>query len=100
MQRIEPMKARVKAIYAFGTRGDQVNVRFEAKAEPCGGYALHRKVRKTSVNQTNKAENKVIVSSLDEAAELVRTGDFLISLKQGKGPRSLRDHKKLMIIEE
>lgn len=94
------MTSRVKAIYAFGTRGDQVNVRFEAIAESCGGYALHRKVPTTFANQTNKAENKVIVSSLYEAAELVRTGDFLISLRHGKGPRSLRDHKKLRIIEE
>jgi len=93
------MNKHIRAIYAFGKQKEREHVRFDAIEEPGGGYALHRKVRSATGNSTNKAENKVLVASLDEAAALVRSGEFLISLKPAKGPRSLRDHKRLVFEE-
>ena len=46
---------------------------------------------------TNFAINKVIVSTLDEAAKLLATDEFLIHLVSDENRRALREYKKVKI---
>lgn len=86
----------VTKISAYGTRGLE-NVRFVAKPDRSGRYVLNKKRSSPSANTTNKAVNKVYVDSLDEAAELLRTGDYLINLVAPDGSRALRQLAKVRI---
>jgi len=48
-------------------------------------------------NTTNRAENKVYVSDLSEAADLLATNEHLINLVSSDGKRALREFKKVKI---
>lgn len=86
----------ITRISANGTRGLE-NIQFLAKPDRSGRYVLNRKQPSFSKHPTNKAVNKVYVDSLNEAAELLRTGDYLINLVAPGGSRALRQLSKVRI---
>lgn len=86
----------VTKISAYGTRGLE-KVQFVAKPDRLDRYVLNKKRPASSAHPTNKAVNKVYVDSLDEAAELLRTGDYLINLVAPDGSRALRQLSKVRI---
>jgi hypothetical protein len=87
----------VAKISAIGTRGDAKGKVFVAKKDSSGRYVLNKKTSSNSINPTNKAVNKVFVSSLTEAAKLLATEDYLINLVDEEGKRALREFKKVKI---
>lgn len=87
----------VISISAVGTRGDAKGKVFVAKPDSSGRYVLNRKKPSGSSNPTNKAINKNYAGSLDEAADLLRTNNYLINLVSPDGKRALRELKKVRI---
>lgn len=88
----------VTKISAVGTRGDAKGVVFVAKPNPEGKYVLNKKATTPSKgNFTNNAVNKVYVDSLDEAARLLATEEYLINVVSPNGSRALRANKKVII---
>lgn len=91
--------SKVIEISAFGTRGKALNKKFVAKLDSRSRYVLNKKVSsKSTTNATNEATNKVYANSLDEAAELLATDQYLINLVSGEGKRALREFKKVKIV--
>ena len=86
----------VTKISAYGTRGLE-NVLFVAKPDRSGRYLLNKKQPSASKNPTNKAVNKVYVDTLEDAAELLRTDEYLINLVAPDGSRALRSYSKVRI---
>lgn len=98
----EPVNAggKIKRIYALGKVRGQTTV-FTARHNNSGKYVLNRKATSpTKGNTTNRAENKVLVSTLQEAASLLESGDYLINLVTDKGIRGLRSHTAAIIEHE
>ena len=87
----------VKKITAVGTRGDAKGKLFTAKKDSAGYYVLNKKKSANSLNPTNKAVNKVRVASLDEAAKILSTDEYLINLVSEDEKRALREYKKVYI---
>ncbi len=87
----------VTKISAVGTRGKANGVLFVAKRDSTGHYILNKKMPANSRNPTNNAVNKVSVSSLDEAAKRLKTGEYLINLVDEDGNRALRALNKIKI---
>jgi len=87
----------IKAITAFGTRGLE-DVLFIAKPDRTGRYVLNKKQPSNAKHPTNKAVNKVYASTLDEAATLLRTDDYLINLIGPDGKRALRELRKVRFV--
>jgi hypothetical protein len=81
----------------MGTRGDAKGKLFIAKPDSLGRYVLNRKSPSNSANPTNKAVNKRFAKTLDEAADLLRTDNYLINLVSPEGKRALRELKKVRI---
>ena len=90
-------RGEIKRIYAIGkVKGEPTP--FTAKHDRSGRYVLNRKKSSpTAGNTTNRAENKVYVATLREAAELIESGEFLINLVTDKGIRALRSYKSVTI---
>lgn len=87
----------VKRIYAIGKVKGEPTL-FIAKHDRSGRYVLNRKKSSPiNGNTTNRAENKVYVATLREAAELLETGEYLINLVTDHGIRALRSHKAVVI---
>jgi hypothetical protein len=62
---------------------------------------LNRKTTSpTNGNTTNRAKNKVLVSTLQEAATLLASGEYLINLVTDKGIRGLRSHTAVIVERE
>ena len=91
------MTGTVLSITAIGTRGDAAGKTFIARPDSSGRYVLNRKRPSTSGSPTNKAVNKVFAASLDQAADLLATNDYLINLVSADGKRALRQHSKVQI---
>lgn len=90
--------SNVKKISALGTRGSAKGIEFIAKENRSGKYILNKKSTSPSKgNTTNKAENKISVSTLTEAANLLSTNEYLINLISSDGKRALREYKKVKI---
>ncbi len=90
-------RGEIKRIYAIGKVKGEPTL-FTAKHDRSGRYVLNRKKSlPTAGNTTNRAENKVYVATLREAAELLETGDYLINLVTDHGIRALRSHKAAII---
>ncbi|MEL4204826.1 hypothetical protein P0W48_15935 [Plesiomonas shigelloides] len=92
----------VREIWAVGTGIKNRGQKFVAVLDSNGKYVLNRK--KPSLggrSETNKAENKIYVDSLDEAADLLSTDDYLINLVSISSPhtRALRCYNKVTIME-
>lgn len=92
------MAGRIIGITAVGTRGDAAGKQFTARPDSSGRYVLNRKRPSSSGSPTNHAVNKVYAASLDEAAALLATGDYLINLVAADGTRALRHHGKVRVI--
>lgn len=84
-------------ISACGTLGDAKGKLFTACKDSSGRYVLNRKKPSGSTNPTNKAINKVYVSTLCEAADLLATDDYLINLVSDDGKRALREFRKVRV---
>ena len=91
------MNGTVVGITAIGTRGKAEGKIFSAKKDSSGRYVLNRKKPSSSGSPTNKAVNKVYVSSLNQAADLLATNDYLINLVSTDGKRALRQYAKVKI---
>lgn len=92
------MRGKVKRINALGTRGKALGDVFVAKPNKSGQFVLNRKNSVTAGGSpTNFAINKVFVSTLNEAAKLLATDEFLIHLVSDKNRRALREYKKVKI---
>ena len=92
------MSKKVIQISAIGTRGDAKWKVFTAKRDSSGRYVLNKKTSSPGEkNTTNRAENKVYVSDLSEAADLLATNEHLINLVSSDGKRALREFKKVKI---
>lgn len=91
------MTRKVSKITAVGTSGDVKGVVFQAKPDTTGRFVLNKKAGSATGNKTNRAVNKVYVGSLDEAAELLQTNEYLINLVSPKGTRALRQFKAVTI---
>ena len=92
------MKGKVKRISATGTGGAALGNMFIAKPNKSGQFVLNRKNRvPVKGKPTNHAANKVYVNTLDEAAELLATDEFLIHLVSDDSTRALREHKKVRV---
>ncbi|MEL0630323.1 hypothetical protein [Psychromonas aquatilis] len=92
------MTVKVKSITAIGTRGSVKGKLFVAKTDSQGRYVLNKKASSpVKGNKTNRAINKVYVSSLCEAADLLATENYLINLISPEGSRALREFKKVKI---
>jgi hypothetical protein len=87
----------VISITAMGTRGDAAGRVFSAKPDASGRYVLNRKRPSASTFPTNRAVNKVYATSLDQAADLLSTGDYLINLVSADGSRALRQLKSVKV---
>src|SRR5690554_3000930 len=78
---------KIKRIYAMGKVKGKPTV-FTARHNNSGKFVLNRKATSpTNGNTTNRAENKVLVSTLQEAATLLSSGEYLINLATDKGIR-------------
>ena len=92
------MKGKVKSISALGTRGEAKDKVFAAKPDSTGKFVLNRKNKMpTGGAPTNYASNKVFVNTMDEAAVLLATDEYLINLVSDEGTRALRQLKKVSI---
>lgn len=91
------MPTLVKSISAVGTRGEAKGKLFFAKPDASGQYVLNRKMPSSSGAPTNHATNKVYAASLDEAARLLKTNDYLINVTSLEGIRALRQLSKVQI---
>lgn len=92
------MKTEIIKISAIGTRGKVKGQVFTAKPDSKGKFVLNKKVSNvTDGNTTNKAQNKVYVDTLSEAAELLESNEYLINLTTEGGVRALREYKKVCI---
>jgi hypothetical protein len=90
-------EGKIKRIYAIGRVKGQPTL-FTAKHDHSGRYVLNRKVSSpTRGNTTNRAENKIYVPTLREAAALLESGDYSINMVTGTGVRALRSHKSVTI---
>lgn len=90
-------EGKIKRIYAIGKVKGQPAL-FTAKHDRSGRYVLNQKTSSlTRGNTTNRAENKVYVPTLREAAALLESGDYLINMVTGTGVRALRSHKSVTI---
>ncbi|RAI69302.1 hypothetical protein DOZ80_14215 [Pseudomonas fluorescens] len=92
------MSQTVIQISAVGTEGLALGKLFIAKTDTSGRYVLNRKKSASTTNApTNMAVNKIYASDLDEAAKLLKTGDYLINLVAADGRRALRALKSVQI---
>ena len=87
----------VIGISAIGTRGKAKGKTFVAKKDSLGYFILNKKTSANSNNPTNNAVNKVAVSSLAEAVNLLSTNEYLIHLVDENGRRALRMFAKVNI---
>lgn len=87
----------VTKIWAKGTRGKAKNKKFTAKPNREGFYVLNRKVAESTNNKTNHAKNKVYVSSLDDAWDLLKRDEHLINLVCDEGSRALRSKGNVLV---
>lgn len=95
--------SKVIKISALGTRGKVKGLEFIAKPNQDGYYVLNKKVNTpTESNKTNKARNKIFVTTLTEAANLLSTDEYLINVTctDPVGGRALREYKKVTVFEE
>lgn len=93
------MSGKVFEISAVGTRGSAAGKKFTAVPDRSGRFVLNRKTSSSVGNKTNLAANKVYADTLDDAAQLLRTGDYLINLVGPGGSRALRELAKVKIQE-
>ena len=92
------MSSKVKSISAVGTRGAVKGKLFTAKKDSQDRFVLNKKTPSPIAgNTTNRAINKVYVSTLCEAAKLLKTDNYLINLITSDGSRALRELKKVKI---
>jgi len=92
------MSSQVTKITAIGTSGAAKGKIFNAKPDSLGRYVLNKKTSSPSEgNKTNLATNKVYTADLNEAADLLKTDDYLINLISNDGNRALRQFKKVKI---
>jgi len=92
------MSKKVIQISAIGTSGEAKGKVFTANMDSSGRYVLNKKVSSPGKkNTTNRAENKVYVSDLSEAADLLAKNEHLINLVSSDGKRALREFKKVKI---
>jgi hypothetical protein len=87
----------VTRISAIGTRGHARDMVFIAKRNSAGRYVLHRKTPSHASNATNTVPNKVYVDSLDDAARLLETDDYVMNVVASDGQRALRELKNITI---
>lgn len=87
----------ITKIWAKGTRGKAKDMEFCAKPNREGFYVLNRKVAGSTNNKTNHAKNKVYVSSLDEAWDLLKKDEHLINLVCDEGTRALRSKCNVLV---
>jgi hypothetical protein len=83
---------KVSKISAIGTGKINKGREFVAKPNVQGQFVLHRKSK-----QTNLAENKILVASLTDAANLLATDEFVINLTCEQGTRALGSYGKVCI---
>lgn len=91
----------VKRIWALGTDGVALNKEFEARKNKSGRYSLNTRFAKDCKPGTkpNQAVNKHQVNTLEEALDLLKTGNYSINLtgcEPGTG-RALRIMEELKI---
>lgn len=92
------MYTNVLKISANGTRGMVKGSEFIAKKDKNGKYILNKKTSTPEKgNTTNRAVNKIYVDTLTEAANLLKTDEYLIHLVADGGVRALREFKKVKI---
>lgn len=92
------MFEKVNKISAVGTRGAVKGAEFIAKKNENGKYVLNKKTSTPEKgNTTNRAINKIYVDTLTEAANLLKTDEYLINLVADGGVRALREFKKVKI---
>jgi hypothetical protein len=91
------MPRTVVRISAIGTRGEAEGKTFEAKPDASGRFVLNHKRPSGSTPATNNAASKVYVSTLEEAAALLSTNDYLINVISADGKRALREFRKVKI---
>lgn len=92
------MSELVTKIVAIGTRGAAKGVEFTAKKNKDDRYVLNKKTSTPEKgNTTNRAVNKIYVDTLTEAANLLKTDEYLIHLVADGGVRALREFKKVKI---
>lgn len=87
----------VKSISAIGTRGEAEGKVFTARRDSSGRYVLNRKSGLGTGAPTNYAVNKVYVETLEKAAELLSSDEYLIHLVSDDGKRALREFKMVRI---
>ncbi len=87
----------VISITAVGTRGGAKGKVFIAKPNAADRYVLNRKRTSPSGAPTNYAVNKVYVETLDEAAALMLTSEYLINLVSADGTRALRELSRIVV---
>jgi hypothetical protein len=93
-------EGKIKRIYATGKVKGKTTV-FTARHNNSGKFVLNRKTTSpTNGNTTNRAKNKVLVSTLQEAATLLASGEYLINLVTDKGIRGLRSHTAVIVERE
>lgn len=87
----------IREIYSFGTRGKVKGKRFKAKKNSKGFYVLNKKAKEDRVHTTNRSKNIVLVETLEDALNLLKTNDYLINLVCEDNTRALREHSKILI---
>lgn len=91
------MPMTISKISAIGTRGQAKGKLFIASPDSSGRFVLNRKQPASAANPTNRAVNKVYAETLDQAAALLATDEFLINLVSENGKRALREYGKVLI---
>ena len=87
----------IREIYSFGTRGKVKGKKFKARKNGKGFYVLNKKAKEGRSNTTNRAKNIVLVETLEDAFNLLKTNDYLINLVCDDNSRALREHSKVLV---
>ena len=95
------MTGRTVEISATGTRGKIKGKKLTA-VKRGGGYVLHSKIRARSTGKPLRFSiNKIIVGTLDEAAELLNTKEYAIRLFNDAHKQwNLRERDGVTIVSE
>jgi hypothetical protein len=87
----------IREIYALGTSGKVKGKKFKARKNNKGFYVLNKKSKEDGINTTNRAKNIVLVETLEDALNLLKTNDYLINLVCDDNTRALREHAKIIV---
>lgn len=88
---------KIIKISAVGTSGKVAGIEAIAKRDANGKFVLNRKKASTSSSNTNLAENKIYVDTLEEAYNYLQTNQFLINLIYPNGSRALRQLSRVEV---